>query len=476
MRITSRRAATALLVGAVLTTGAVSAAPVSAAGVSRLRGDASPNGPAVTLSFAVGGATGVVSFMGLSGQQVSIATGDGTFAAACDVHLRVVAPDGTRVTDPVCAGTSASVGPLSLGADGTYKVTLVAGASSTGTLRVTITATGTIASITPDAKKIRIAITTPHQVVRLGFLARTGDRYSALATNGDVAPRCRIAFSIVDAGGKHVSAPKCVGAPSSGFIDVVTIPHDGIYYLRASEHDGSAIPASFRAQVFRVVDVTRPITADGTPDALTIRTPGQRALYHFAGTTGQRVSVLLTDYHIGDGCYIDLVRPDGTQLASTSCFVINPSFLDTTTLDATGTWTVVIDPDAQGPWVGTTTVQVFTVTDIDHPITLGQPETVSFAIPGQNALLRFDGTSGDLRTIVVTDITMPDGLFDVTVVKPDGFILDGVQHGFIGANFNVVLDETGTYTIVVDPGWAQTGDVSVALDATVATSHARHAR
>ena len=53
---------------------------------------------------------------------------------------------------------------------------------------------------------------------------------------------------------------------------------------------------------------------------------------------------------------------------------------------------------------------------------------------------------------------MPDGLFDVTVVKPDGFILDGVEHGFIGANFNVTLDETGTFTILVNPGWAQTGD------------------
>ena len=41
-------------------------------------------------------------------------------------------------------------------------------------------------------------------------------------------------------------------------------------------------------------------------------------------------------------------------------------------------------PTRQGPWVGTTTVQVFTVTDIDRPITLGQPETASFTIPGQN--------------------------------------------------------------------------------------------
>jgi hypothetical protein len=476
VRLTPSRAAAALLVGAVLATGAVSTAPVSAAAAGRLRADASPNGPAVTLSFGMGGATGVVSFMGLSGQAVSIATSGGTFSAACDVELRVSTPDGTGVAGPVCAGTSAAVGPLALGADGTYKVKLVAGASATGTLRVAVTSTGPIASITPNAKKLRIAITAPLQVAQLGFLARAGDRYSAVATNGDVVPRCRIEIAIVDARGKKLRAPKCVGAPSSGFVDVVTIPSDGIYYLRASEHDGSSIPASFRAQVFRVVDVTRPITADGTPDQLTIRTPGQRGLYQFAGTTGQRVSVLLPDYHIGDGCYIDLVRPDGTQLASTSCFVVNPSFLDTTALDATGTWTVVIDPDAQAAWVGTTTVQVFTVTDIDRPITVGQPETASFTIPGQNAFFRFSGTSGDQRTIVVTNISMPDGLFDVVVVKPDGFILDGVEHGFIGANFNVTLDETGTFTILVNPGWAQTGDLSVALDATAAKSHARHAR
>ena len=208
-----------------------------------MRADASPNGPAVTLAFAVGGATGVVSFMGLVGQQVSITTSEGTFAAACDVSLRVSAPDGTRVTGPMCAGTSASVGPLALGLDGVYTVRLAAGAASTGTLRVAVTSTGAVSSITPNAKKLRIAITAPHQVMQLGFLARAGDRYSAVATNGDVVPRCRIAMSIVDAGGTKLSAAKCVGAPSSAFVDVVTIPTDGIYYLRASEQDGSSVPA-----------------------------------------------------------------------------------------------------------------------------------------------------------------------------------------------------------------------------------------
>jgi hypothetical protein len=445
-----------------------SVSAVSAVSPSGPRAAVSPNGRAASLSFAAGGESGVVSFMALAGQQVTVAASHGTFAALCGVVLHVVAPNGSRVNHPVCAGRAASVGPVTLVLDGTYKVKLIAGATATGSLRVAVTSTGPIASITPDARKVRMSIDAPNQVVQLGFLAKAGERYSAIATDDNVAPRCRVAMSIADGDGKSLDGRNCIGAPSFDFVETAVIPTDGIYYLRAVERDGSDTPASFDVKVFRVVDINHPITADGTPETLTIRTPGQRGIYHFDGTAGQVVSVVLPNYQIGDDlCQFALIRPDGTRLTGTACYAITPSFIDATALDVTGSWTLVIDPYRDGPWVGTMTVEVFTVTDVDEPITVGTPLQVTITTPGQNALLRFTGAVDDRLTIDVTNIDMSDGLFDLTIRKPDGFTLDGVEHGYIGAHFDMTpLDEAGTYSITVNPEWAQTGTVQVTLTPT----------
>jgi hypothetical protein len=406
-----------------------------------------------------------VAFMGLAGETVTAVTSNTTFATACDVHLRLVAPGGALVSGTVCVGTGTTVGPLSLAADGTYKVRLVAGASATGSLDFAITSSGTISSITPNAKPVPISINAPHQHVRLGFLARAGEHYSAVADNGDVTPSCRVALSIVDGAGESIGGTKCVGAPSTGFVQEGTIPSDGVYYLAAFEMSGSATLASFHARLYRVTDVTGTITADGSPVALTIRRPGQNAEYSFPGTVGQRVSVLVSDYTINGGCFVSLIRPNGTQLTWTECYIGFGGFLDATTLDKTGTWTLRIDPDAAGPWVGAAKAQLFTVVDTTRSIVPGQTRKVDIAIPGENARVRFAGAVGDKRTVTVTDISVGDaGTFETDVVRPDGTLLDGRYGGSPGTTFDVTLDATGTWSIVLDPQYAQTGELRVRLD------------
>lgn len=454
-----------LLVALLPANWAVSSTAASAAGVIGARVKTSPNGPAITLTFDTAGEAELVAFIGLSGQQVTVTASNGTFTTKCDLRLRVIAPGGTPVTQSVCAGTSSSLGPIALGVDGTYKARLVAGASATGSITVAITSSGTIASITPNAEMIPISITAAYQKARFGFAARAGDRYSAVATSGDISPSCRVALSIVDAVGQSIGGNTCVGAPSTDFVDAGTIPADGIYYLQAYEHDGSTTPGAFKAKVLRVVDVARPIVTDGTPDALTIRTPGQNAEYSFSGTAGQRIAVLLSDYTINGGCFIDLIRPDDTQLAwSSDCYIGADGYLDATTLDSTGTWTLRIDPNAAGPWVGTATVQAFTVVDVSGSIRPGREKKFIFDIPGTNASYKFSGVVGDQRTITVTDISTSSGIFSTSVLRPDGSMLDGRYGGSPDASFEVTLDTTGTWTIFLNPGFAQTGQVYVALN------------
>jgi hypothetical protein len=76
-------------------------------------------------------------------------------------------------------------------------------------------------------------------------------------------------------------------------------------------------------------------------------------VFHFKGTIGQirRVTVSSSTFAGCPGVIVSFLRPDGSVFATTNggCapdFVLGPG-----TLDANGSWTVLVDP--QGPGEGT---------------------------------------------------------------------------------------------------------------------------
>jgi hypothetical protein len=75
---------------------------------------------------------------------------------------------------------------------------------------------------------------------------------------------------------------------------------------------------------------------------VTINNPGQNARLTFSGTSGQQVTVRVTNNVIG-AVTVKLLKPDGTQLTTTTSGVSSFN-LATQTLPTTGTYTVLIDP------------------------------------------------------------------------------------------------------------------------------------
>ena len=130
------------------------------------------------------------------------------------------------------------------------------------------------------------------------------------------------------------------------------------------------------------------------PTPVSITSPGQNAEYTFTGTIGQHVAAELTGSTFGPACpavALSLVRPDGTLLPGVASTCSASVFLDTETLDQTGTWTVLVDPQTTD--TGSATLQAFTSTDQTGAILRnGTPVSVSLPTPGQNAARTFTGT------------------------------------------------------------------------------------
>src|SRR5439155_1034065 len=143
---------------------------------------------------------------------------------------------------------------------------------------------------------------------------------------------------------------------------------------------------------------------------------GQNASVTFQGTQGDRVFVQNSgwafQYASGSNGCVDhtLKKPDGSYLWGTSGWCGNNNFIDLgeTTLPATGTYTLYINP--QSTATGSETLTFYRVpADYSGSLSIGG-SAVTFAIstPGQNAWLPFAGTAGKGIHLIASQVTIPN--------------------------------------------------------------------
>jgi hypothetical protein len=219
-------------------------------------------------------------------------------------------------------------------------------------------------------------------------------------------------------------------------------------------------------------DITGTITAGGPPVTVTMGTPGQNARVTFTGTTGQRVSLGMSNVTIGSssffGTKVSILRPDGTTLVAPVNVGTSGGAIDTQNLPADGTYTILVDP--QDANTGSMTLALHDVPS-DATATIvpgGPPVTVTMGTPGQNARVTFSATAGQRVSLDIGGVTVGTSTCcsvrvsildpaDATVVFP---LTVGTNGGFIDST---VLTSTGTYTIFVDPQGSDTGNVTLTL-------------
>lgn len=118
-------------------------------------------------------------------------------------------------------------------------------------------------------------------------------------------------------------------------------------------------------------------------------------------------------------------------------------------------------------------------TDIQVPVTSGTPTGVSFAKPGDRALLTFDANAGDRVSVSVADVALdlPADRAQTSpalrVVPLDQFGRDGNQLNdpfTPGAFFPYTADTDGRQTLAVDPTFDRVGTATVTVTVTPGVS------
>ena len=215
------------------------------------------------------------------------------------------------------------------------------------------------------------------------------------------------------------------------------------------------------------------IAPAGPSVTVTTHAAGENARLFFDGAAGQRVALAMSNVAMGAStccsAQVSIWKPDGSNLVYPTLVGTNGGFVDTRALPVSGRYSMLVDP--QGTAFGSMTLTLYDVPpDVTGSISPGGPAvTVSMGpVPGQNAILRFDGTAGQRVSVRLSPVTIGTSTCcsaQVSIWKPDGSnlvypTLVGTTGGFLDTK---ALPVSGSYTILVDPQKTDLGAMTLAL-------------
>jgi uncharacterized protein YhfF len=434
-----------------------------------------PGGPPLTVTTTSAGENASVVFDGVLGQRVSLEITDVTIGTStcCSTRVSILRPDGRSMSSVTVGTNGGFLDATTLPSAGTYSVVVDPQSTNVGsaTLMLHDVPPDVTDGIAAGGPPVAVTTTAPGQNALVTFAGTAGERLSVQIADVTMGTStcCSVRVSILRPDGKTLVAPLSVGT-TGGFLDATTLPSTGTYTVLVDPQGTNTGGATLV-----LGDVPPDATASlavGEPATFSTAVSGQNASVNFTGSAGQRVSLEITGVTIGTSLCcstkVSILRPDGRVLVAPVFVGTNGGFLDATSLPSAGTYTVVVDP--QGPDTGGATLTLYDVpADAGGSVVAGgAPADITTTVPGQNAVLSFGGTSGQRVSAVADDLSVGTSFccsVRLSLLRPNGSVLvgpvsAGTAGGFLDA---VVLPQSGTYTIVVDPQGAATGSARITL-------------
>jgi hypothetical protein len=406
-------------------------------------------GSSATVTTTASGQNARLTFDGLAGQRVSV-NATSTFGGCW--NMGIYKPDSSQLVNAVNCGSSIFIEPQTLPVSGTYTILIDPSGAATGQATINLyNVVDSSGSVAVGGTAASVSITTPGQNAGLTFSGTAGQRLSVNSTS-NFSGCWNLGINKPD-GVQLINTFNC---GSSIFIEPQTLPVSGSYTLVVNP--SGAMTGTATVSLYDVIDLMGAITIGGSSVSTQMNTPGQVARLAFSGAVGQRVSVNSSSTF--SGCWnLGIYKPDGTQFTNTyNCG--SSIFIEPQTLPTAGTYTLLIDPS--GAMTGTATVRLYDVVDLTGTAAVdGASVTTAISTPGQNARLTFEGTSG--QRLSVNSTSNFSGCWNLKINKPDGTQLSNTFN--CGSTFvePQTLPVSGTYTLIIDPSGAATGQATLNL-------------
>lgn len=253
--------------------------------------------------------------------------------------------------------------------------------------------------------------------------------------------------------------------PATGKYTILIDPTDNAYAFCT----GNPVGFGATVRLFDVTpDISGTITASGQPLPVNFAVPGQNAIFTFSGLNGQRICLqgaqdVSTLINTNVKLFAPGAYPNGAPLVPT---LVDTFFLDTTTLTANGTYTILLDPQLNK--TRALTVNLYDVPpDVADALSIGATaKTVTIPSVGQAANLTFSIPSSQQVTIHIRNLAIGSFSAPSTLtLSTQGGTQIHTQTINSNADYDIQrsLSAGGTYIIKVDPQNAATGSLNIYL-------------
>ncbi|MFN8076737.1 MAG: hypothetical protein U0Q15_15140 [Kineosporiaceae bacterium] len=451
-RLPVARAARSVVAVAMLAGAAVTAAPSGAADAttpfalpSLIRGVHVND---VARSFALASGQGIqVLFTAVPGQAVTAsvtASTDGSSVQGCPLVGDVLDPAGQRIAARQCVSGTITFPTAIIRGTGLHRVVLRPAPGTSATVSVGVRATGP-ATITPNIGPR--TVTVPARGV-LDLAYRMECSVFGLVEIGRRSPGGRDTAAVVRPDGTALGQAT----------DHVTTSMSGVHQVRLTNPGTAALTVPVHLSKGR--DVVRAVPADGTPVDVALPLKGQQARLTFAATAGQRVVATVTDRRFnGDPAIAPagrLIGPDGRTWGTLD---LRGEGESSALVATTGTQTLVVDPVA---WTtGSLRIALHLVADPEPvpatPGTLARPgpaTTLTASTPWTNPTLKFKARHHQRYLLQMTsDVDAVVRWRDASGAEE---VLGTVSPRY-GFGNTLIVEHTGTQTVILDPIGAGTG-------------------
>jgi YD repeat-containing protein len=174
------------------------------------------------------------------------------------------------------------------------------------------------------------------------------------------------------------------------------------------------------------------------------------------------ISLAITASTLAGGANIFVYGP-ANQLVTSSAYTSAPANVYSPTLNP-GTYLLLIVPTAGS--TGAVTLRILNASPVTGSLTIGGPASqLANAVPGQQIVWTFQGTSGQQINVDVNGYSGLSGNSTILLLDSQGYTYGSIWIGSPdlpgGMSGPFTLNMTGTYTLVLVPSGAATGSATV---------------
>lgn len=388
-----------------------------------------------------------MTFQATAGEQLGLGISDLTVSNGSYVSVSVYRPGGASAASSTCyVSNQGCVLNIEAVDSGTYSVVATPqSASQTAQYKTTLSRDLHIPLV--HNTLLALVIARRGQKARLSFTGQAGDAVAFQVDGQATFPASgTVHYRVYKPDGSSLNT---LSTTEYG-LQELRLPLSGTYQVRVETNYGETVNSRITLAAGNEQMV------DEAPSLVQTTHGGQAVRATFQATAGQTLGVGLYDLTVSTGSYVNAVvyRPDGTSVASTTCYASYQGCKLSIVANQTGSYSLAVTPQ-----VGDQTFSYAWLVSHDQLAALQPNQPVDLVLPrrGQNARLSFTGNAGDALALQVAgQTTFPaDRTVYYRFYKPDGTSLTSMYAtAFVAQELR--LPVTGTYQVFVDSAYGET--------------------